>query len=110
MDVLIDRCLYLLLTLVLAYIVKETNKHYSYKTASRSNGCSTPSRYPHKDPTLGLDLFFNIVDSMKKGNTILSDMRRFDELGKTYQAKSWGSTILLYDGLGKYADNVYFRL
>ena len=82
------RCLYLLLTLVLAFFVREITKYYSYKTASRSNGCSTSFKYPHKDPILGLDLFFNIVDSIKKGNTIVSDMRRFDELGKTYQAKS----------------------
>ena len=94
MGVLMDRCLYLLLALVLAYVVRESTKHYSYKTASRTNGCSTPSKYPHKDPILGLDLFFNIVHSIKKGNTIVPDMRRFAEFGKTYQAKSWGSTIL----------------
>ena len=94
MGVLMDRCLYLLLTLILAYLVREIAKYYSYKTASRSNGCSIPSKYPHKDPVLGLDLFFNIVDNIKKGNTIGPDMQRFNEYGKTYQAKSWGSTIL----------------
>ncbi len=94
MGVLLDKCLYLLLTLVLAYLVREIIKQYSYKIALRSNGCSTPSKYPHKDPILGLDLFINIVDSIKQGNTIVPDMRRFHEHGKTYQAKSWGSTIL----------------
>ena len=94
MDVPVDGFLYLLMTLVLAYIVREITKNYSYEAALRSNGCSTPSKYPHRDPLLGLDLFFSIVDSIKKGNTIVPDMRRFDELGKTYQAKSWGSTIL----------------
>ena len=77
----------------LVYCVKEIGLHFSYKIALSKNSCSTLSRYPHQDPVLGLDLFFDVFQNIKQGNTIISDMRRFNDNGKTYQAKSWGSNI-----------------
>ena len=94
MGVPMDRAIWLVLTFFMVYCVKEATNYYSYRVASRKNGCSTLSKYPHKDPVLGLDLFFNIFQSIKQGNTIVPDMRRFNDYGKTYQARSWGSNII----------------
>ena len=94
MELPIDKVLWLVLPFIIAYIARETVKYVSYKIASRREGCSTPTKYPHKEPFLGLDLFYNIVQSIKQGNTIGPDMERFEKYGKTYQAKSWGSTML----------------
>ena len=94
MIVLVDRATWLLLALFLAYCVKKIVLYFSYKIALRKNGCSTLSKYPHKDPVLGLDLFFDVFQNIKQGNTIIPEMRRFNDYGKTYQAKSWGSIII----------------
>lgn len=94
MGALEARAFWLVVTILMACIVREAAKHYYYKAVSRKYGCSAPSKYSHKDPVLGLDLFYNIVKSIKQGNTIVPDMRRFSEYGKTYQANSWGSNIL----------------
>lgn len=94
MDILKGRAIWLVLILFMVYCVKKLTSHYSYRVASRRNGCSSLSRYPHKDSVLGLDLFFDIFRSIKQGNTINPDMRRFKDYGKTYQARSWGSDII----------------
>lgn len=94
MGVLINSAFWLVLTFFGIYGVQEAAKYYSYRVALRRNGCSTLPKYPHKDPILGLDLFYNIFQSIKQGNTIIPDTRRFNDYGKTYEAKSWGSKII----------------
>ena len=65
-----------------------------FRQESRSNGCLPPPKYPHKDPILGLDLFFDQFQAMKRGNTTTAERERFLRYGKTFEAISWGTRCI----------------
>lgn len=77
--------------LVLVYKTIRTRLLISY--TERQNGCSTPKRYPHKDPVLGLDFFFMMGMAMRTGKMLEVNQTLFDAYGKTFQANSWGTTV-----------------
>lgn len=58
------------------------------------NGCSPPPRYPHKDPFLGLDMFFDDFKAMNRGNSASTERERFSDCGKTFEANSWGTKCI----------------
>ena len=80
--------------LVLVYLFKKLIDWQLHVAAARKNGCATPTKYPHKDPILGLDLFFAIVKSIQNGDTFTPDMERFRKYGRTYEGTSWGNRMI----------------
>ena len=63
-----------------------------FKSALRRHGCSPITRYPHKDPIFGLDLY-RIIAKSKQQNDATSTMQRLIEShgnGKTFQALTLG--------------------
>ncbi|MCJ1437275.1 hypothetical protein MMC27_006661 [Xylographa pallens] len=94
MGALIDRSVWIILIVLTVYACKRLTQYHLHKISLRRHGCSTLPKYPHKDPILGLDLFYNFIKSIQDGNTIAPDMRRHEENGKTYEANSWGSTMI----------------
>ena len=53
-------------------------------------GCKEPSKYPHKDPILGLDMFFDSMKAIKHLRFLDNFKRRLDQHGQTFQAISMG--------------------
>ena len=56
--------------------------------------CKPPKRYPHKEPILGLDLVYAIVQSAKEGRFLESLLQRHRTHGRTFQSTSFGKTII----------------
>ena len=94
MGIPVDGAIWLTLISLAAYCSKQVSKKSSYKHASRRNGCSTLPRYPHKEPTLGLDLLYDQFRSIIRGDTISPDLQGYKQHGQTSQAKSWGTKII----------------
>ncbi|MCJ1307162.1 hypothetical protein MMC25_000808 [Agyrium rufum] len=61
---------------------------------ARDLGCLPPRRYPHKDPLFGLDLFFEINKSLKKGSLSVDNQHRFEQIGRTFQVNTLGTAII----------------
>lgn len=74
---------FLILSRALAYLKAQQ--------AMRKNGCMAPPKYPHRDPFLGLDMFFDQFYAMKRGDTGKTERERFRKYGKTFEANSWGT-------------------
>ena len=68
--------------------------HVKLQKHMRRNGCSPPPKYLHKDPFLGLDMFFDDFKAMKRGNTASTERDRFLNYGKTFEANSWGKRYI----------------
>ncbi|KAK3169419.1 hypothetical protein OEA41_008802 [Lepraria neglecta] len=60
----------------------------------RRNGCEEPMNYPHKDPLLGLDLFFAMGKAMQSGQMLNLNKKLFETYGRTFQFKSWGTNVI----------------
>ena len=58
------------------------------------HGCQQPKFYPHKEPFLGLDLFFNTIRSTKERRRMEFSKQLFDQLGQTWQSVSFGKKIV----------------
>ncbi len=90
-DILILVPLFILLTVQICQAL------YAYQARSslaRKNNCKAPKKYPHKDPILGLDLFYAIVQSAKKGRLLESLVERHRSYGRTFQTISFGRTVI----------------
>lgn len=61
---------------------------------ARANGCRPPKKYPHKDPILGLDLFFQTGKTLQENRYLPELTKRYGELGSTFQSKSLGSFVI----------------
>ena len=85
---------WVILILITSLIWKKIYDHYVYSQTMYANGCSSPPRYQHRDPILGLDLFIKPMRYMKEGNYFDLCQTIFREYGKTYTSKSWGRTVV----------------
>ncbi|KAF5875415.1 putative cytochrome p450 alkane hydroxylase protein [Botrytis fragariae] len=47
------------------YLYRKINEHLATVDLERKNGCIKPRKYPHREPILGLDLFFKMGKAMK---------------------------------------------
>lgn len=60
----------------------------------RRQSTSSPLKYPHKDPFLGLDLYWLMRNAI--GNSKLLEIRKelFEQYGNTLEFNSWGAKVL----------------
>ena len=69
------------------YAFRSQRRHH----LSRANGCLPPSKYPHKDPFFGLDLFLKTGKLFQENQYLPELVRRYQDLGSTFETKSFGS-------------------
>ena len=69
------------------YAIRSQRRQY----LSRANGCQPPSRYPHKDPFFGLDLFLKTGKLFQENQYLPELVRRYQDYGSTFETKSFGS-------------------
>ncbi|KAJ8065336.1 hypothetical protein OCU04_006024 [Sclerotinia nivalis] len=62
-----------------------------YRYAMYKAGCKPATRYRHKDPIFGLDLFLKRIDAMEEGIWLDIDPYLFSNYGKTVLTNSWGT-------------------
>lgn len=56
--------------------------------------CEPPPSYPHKDPILGLDLYFGNIKRLKNSKVLEGIVQRFQEYGTTYTTIVMGRTTI----------------
>ncbi|TGO34693.1 hypothetical protein BHYA_0186g00240 [Botrytis hyacinthi] len=66
-------------------------KDIRYRLAARKAGCAMPVKYWHKDPFLGLDLFFWRLKDMNSGDSTATDRIILGKYGKTVLTNNWGT-------------------
>lgn len=69
-------------------------RRWQYYVASVSNGCSPPRPYPHKDPLLGIDLFFGTGKALQEHRYLQELTKRYTKLGTTFRSKSLGAETI----------------
>ena len=79
---------------LIAFLYRKLQRHLLVLDFERKNGCLKPRKYPHKDPLLGLDLFFIMGKAVKTGKMLETTQKLFDTYGKTFKANSWGTAVI----------------
>ncbi|KAF4627950.1 hypothetical protein G7Y89_g10205 [Cudoniella acicularis] len=79
---------------LIAFICKKVKECLAAVDIERENRCLKPREYPHKDPILGLDLFFMMGKAMRTGKMLETTQKLFDTYGKTFKSNSWGTTVI----------------
>ena len=85
---------WLVYIIVLLCIVQKIRARLAYRAMMRKNGCEEPAKYPHKDPVLGLDLFWKYKKAFETGQFLEAATLQFDTYGKTFKANMFGTTIV----------------
>ncbi|KAK3363602.1 cytochrome P450 [Lasiosphaeria hispida] len=85
--------------LALSYITIKLNvsfiQHLQFERRARALGCGTVAVFPHKDPVLGLDSFFEALRSMKAKKLMNFYLDRFARYGNTHYNITLGRWILM---------------
>ena len=76
------------------FLCRKVLSSVKLRRAMRRNNCLPLPKYPHKDPFLGLDMFFDQLKAMKDGNSGSVERGRFLKYGKTFEANSWGTKCI----------------
>jgi cytochrome P450 len=82
------------LLLVAYYVWNFLQWKYARSRRMRELGCKEPPRYPHKDPVLGLDLFFDNVKALQNQRFLDNFKDRFDKYGQTFRALTMGEVSI----------------
>ena len=71
---------------ILFYLFRARQRY----VASHANGCLPPKRFPHWDPVLGLDLFFNTKKLLEENKYLTSLSERYNSFGRTFEVNLLG--------------------
>ena len=82
------------LLLAASYFFTQLQEGRSRSHHMKELGCYEPPKYPHKDPLLGLDLFFNNIKNLKARCFLNGFKQRFDKHGQTFRAIAMGKTAV----------------
>lgn len=77
-----------------AFICSRASVYVKVRQEVHRNGCLPPPKYAHKDPILGLDMFLDQINAMKRGDTGEIERERFRRYGKIFEANSWGTRCI----------------
>ena len=61
---------------------------------SRQYGCQPPRKFPHKEPFVGLDLFFKTGSAIQNHRYLSELTHRYKTLGNTFQSTTMGSVSI----------------
>ncbi|KAI1300651.1 hypothetical protein F5Y03DRAFT_364004 [Xylaria venustula] len=67
---------------------------YRTRLAAQQHGCQSATRYKHKDPIFGLDIFLRTGDAITKNQFLVEHQRRYDTYGHTFEALNFGSRAI----------------
>lgn len=80
--------------LIGTWVLDEIRKHVIYSILKRQNGAGEIPEYPHKDPVLGLDLFFANRGALKAGKFLEHTTRQFETYGMTFKSIRLGQMMI----------------
>lgn len=88
-----------LLLLALAALAVKLNlsliKEFQFRLRARARGCGRVAVYPHKDPILGLDSFFEGLRAINNHSLLNLYAKRFASCGTTHYCITLGSWVLM---------------
>ncbi|KAI0179936.1 cytochrome P450 [Hypoxylon sp. FL1284] len=84
----------LLACLVAAFAAYWLYGAHRLRLVARQHGCQSATRYKHKDPLFGLDLFLRTGDAITKNQFLDEHQRRYDTYGHTFEALNFGSLAI----------------
>ncbi|KAH9885955.1 cytochrome P450 [Xylariomycetidae sp. FL2044] len=58
------------------------------------HGCQLATRYRHRDPLFGLDIFLRTADAITNNRFLAEHQRRYDTYGHTFEALNFGSRVI----------------
>lgn len=73
------------------HYVKTYRQHFA---TLKAHSCQPPSRYPHRDPILGLDLSLRFYRALVNHKYLETEQSVFQENGNTYASSSMGRAAL----------------
>ncbi|KAL8722589.1 MAG: hypothetical protein Q9225_000945 [Loekoesia sp. 1 TL-2023] len=76
------------------WIANSVRRHLRDSAVNIQYQCREPPKYPHRDPILGLDLFWKYKTAFDTGRFLLVNTSDFHNIGKTFKAKLLGSTVI----------------
>lgn len=86
MGILMNSCVAAICVFAAYYLIKLQRQ----RSLARANGCRPPKQFPHKEPILGLDLFFKAGTLFKENRYLPELMQRYHNNGRTFGTKSLG--------------------
>lgn len=84
----------LLVSSVAAFAAYRFYLAYTLKLKGLKHGCQPATRYRHKDPIFGLDIFLRTGDAITKNEFLTEHQRRYDTYGHTFEALNFGSRAI----------------
>ncbi|KAI1163886.1 cytochrome P450 [Nemania serpens] len=84
----------LLACFVAAFAAYRLYMAYELRLAAQQHGCQSATRYKHRDPVFGLDIFLRTGDAITKNQFLVEHQRRYDTYGHTFEALNFGSRVI----------------
>jgi cytochrome P450 len=78
--------IYLLIDLIR---IRQNRRRYA-----REHSCQPAIHFPHQEPFLGLDLFWQLIKSTKEKHRMESTKKLYDHYGLTWQSTSFGREVI----------------
>jgi cytochrome P450 len=67
---------------------------HTERLKAQQHGCQPATRYKHKDPIFGLDIFLRTGDAITKNRFLNEHQDRYDAYGHTFEALNFGSRAM----------------
>lgn len=84
----------LLASSVAAFAAYRLYGAYALRRKAQQHGCQPATRYKHKDPIFGLDIFLRTGDAITSNQFLVEHQRRYDTYGHTFEALNFGSLAI----------------
>ncbi|KAF2661086.1 cytochrome P450 monooxygenase [Lophiostoma macrostomum CBS 122681] len=84
----------LLSAVVLLYICVRGARYCLYVRSRKRRGCEEPPKYPHRDPFLGLDYWFEQRQAAQESRWLPTSKALFARHGKTYEINNLGQRMI----------------
>ncbi|KAI0018328.1 cytochrome P450 [Xylariomycetidae sp. FL0641] len=84
----------LLACFVAAFATYRLYMAYRLRLGAQQHGCQPATRYKHKDPVFGLDIFLRTGNAITKNQFLVEHQRRYDTYGHTFEALNFGSRVI----------------
>jgi hypothetical protein len=77
-------------TYILYKLIRRITLYRQHSQIIRQNGCKPYAKYPHKEPFLGLDLFYLSIGYSRARKFLEYSVKRYHENGNTYAVNFFG--------------------
>lgn len=83
-----------LLILAIVHVHGTLRTYTARRSLMRKHNCKPPKKYPHKEPILGLDLVYTIIQNAKRGKFMDTLLQLHQTYGRTIQTTSLGTVTI----------------